>query len=460
MVELELEIRNIDLLIFSKQQDIDNIEEIFDKYVNEIEWSSAKEKEASKSESEENSLVAQWKNYSLAQLVVKKKELRADLKGLNNTRKIKFEALINLIKEKETVIKQKDNHIYNTSLKRLLKEGIPKLIIQKNSVHKTYSSTHEKVQLSIQDTVMKNLIKESKTVVKNLSFGRNGLPSTFLTSYGIDNIRLKFSAESTIHSAVQMLMTDILRLTDKHTSLCLVLEKNISSADQSDGSRQVHRPGIWIIKTVDGRPVAVIEVKSPLPLSKQNKDEVSVKDREEVTGQIYTYMCKQASFHGQIDVIGIITDFSYWRICWFPHSDEFMSSSIATKPSKKTQTFLSKFGESNKMLLHGSALIKASKNPDLISILVMVINKCFDAKIYSVPLLSDKRQYIQFQTSCWNWKYISKEDLEGLKISLHFQETEEQKKSSTITVLRYYQGGLQSNVFLGMNSKGTPQAVV
>ena len=46
-----------------------------------------------------------------------------------------------------------------------------------------------------------------------------------------------------------------------------------------------------------------------------------------------------------------------------------------------------------------------------------------------------------------------------MKISLHFQETEEQKKFSTITVLPYYQGGLQSNVFLGMNSKGTLSVV-
>jgi hypothetical protein len=71
------------------------------------------------------------------------------------------------------------------------------------------------------------------------------------------------------------------------------------------------RPDLWIVR-VGGVPVGVVEVKKPGD---------GVLDDERVLGELYDYMTHLPNFYGTRQVIGILTTYREWRVCWLDNDD-------------------------------------------------------------------------------------------------------------------------------------------
>ena len=370
--------------------------------------------------------------------------------NLKDVEIIDSKAIINLkdaeIIESKAIISKTGEFLYQCSLEKLYNEGIPQFQLIKNtSETSSYTSTHDEANVVIKDLIINPLFNED-VKIRTKDDENNILPSFYLTKYRA-NEEQHFASEESIHFIINILLEDILRLANTKESLSLLPEKPISTSN--------HKmiPDIWLIKTISGRPIAVIEIKSPVNGNSPNK---SVLNNPKVIGQLFNYMLKPISFHGQIDVIGISTDRDFLRVCWFPHSDEYMSKNIHSNPATI------KFNNKNR-ILHGTSLISTQKNPGLIKLLINVIFKSAAAKIYSVPLLSINRQYIRFKKesegTSWRWDYFNEEKLNDIVLTLRFpilssNDFNTDSIGDSITVLRYYNGGNESNVFLGMYSNG------
>lgn len=73
------------------------------------------------------------------------------------------------------------------------------------------------------------------------------------------------------------------------------------------------RPDIWIVTSLKGVPVGVVEVK---------KDDAQIMDAPLLHGQIYDYMLRLQSFHGLRHVFGIASTYNQWRFYWLPSCDK------------------------------------------------------------------------------------------------------------------------------------------
>ena len=80
----------------------------------------------------------------------------------------------------------------------------------------------------------------------------------------LNNISEKhYSNEIEIHEIANSLLADILKLANVDEILSLQHEKSISSINDNDDIETM-KSDIWLLKLVSGRPVAVIELKTPL----------------------------------------------------------------------------------------------------------------------------------------------------------------------------------------------------
>ena len=96
------------------------------------------------------------------------------------------------------------------------------------------------------------------------------------------------------------------------------------------------RPDLWVLR-VAGMPVGVVEVKKP------GKD---VLDHENVLGEVYDYLLHLPNFYGAKQMIGILTTYREWRVCWLDNSetqnlmkaDEILEEKGPTTPQKNAMT--------------------------------------------------------------------------------------------------------------------------
>jgi hypothetical protein len=66
------------------------------------------------------------------------------------------------------------------------------------------------------------------------------------------------------------------------------------------------RPDLWVLR-VGGLPVGVVEVKKPGK---------GVLEDEHVLGELYDYLLHLPNFYGAKQMIGIVTTYREWRVCW------------------------------------------------------------------------------------------------------------------------------------------------
>ena len=104
----------------------------------------------------------------------------------------------------------------------------------------------------------------------------------------LNNISEKhYSNEIEIHEIANTLLTDIWKLANVDEMLSLQREKSISPINDND-KVETMKPDIWLIKIINGRPVAVIELKSP-----PNDGTTSILNHPKVIGNetvLYEYL--------------------------------------------------------------------------------------------------------------------------------------------------------------------------
>ena len=102
------------------------------------------------------------------------------------------------------------------------------------------------------------------------------------------------------------------------------------------------RPELWVLR-VAGMPVGVVEVKKPGK---------GVLDHENVLGEVYDYLLHLPNFYGAKQMIGIVTTYREWRVCWLNNpethelieEDEVLQTDIGFATPQKNVVFEKKDG--------------------------------------------------------------------------------------------------------------------
>jgi hypothetical protein len=157
--------------------------------------------------------------------------------------------------------------------------GIPHLeMVKVCSASSNHTSNHKEARFNVIGDPMFEL--SENPILTNLS-----IQSVFLTKYR-GSSRIFYGSEASVQSCVYDLLVDILRLTGDETELILMNETTI--APTNNGETKIVRPDIWLLQWLQGRPIAVFEVKSP--------DVTNVVNHPKVIGQMFDYMTKLRSF--------------------------------------------------------------------------------------------------------------------------------------------------------------------
>jgi hypothetical protein len=168
---------------------------------------------------------------------------------------------------------------------------------------------HECVAVTVADFPLVGDIGEPRGVP-------NLLWIDYTTKGGEDGVR---STERSIADLVSMALTDMLYECGLARTLGIVGEM---------GTFEL-RPDVWIIRR--GRlPVGVVAVKQP---------GVGVLDDERVLGELFDYMNHLPNFYGTRPVIGILTTYREWRVCWLDNDETVrLVGETETIASAKTET--------------------------------------------------------------------------------------------------------------------------
>lgn len=119
---------------------------------------------------------------------------------------------------------------------------------------------------------------------------------------------LGWSSEASIVNLVSMYLSDMLYECGLSESLTLTPEMGTFE----------FRPDLWVLR-VAGMPVGVVEVKKPGK---------GVLDHGNVLGEVYDYLLHLPNFYGAKEMIGIVTTYREWRVCWLdnPETQELMKA--------------------------------------------------------------------------------------------------------------------------------------
>ncbi len=147
----------------------------------------------------------------------------------------------------------------------------------------------------------------------------------------------------------------------------------------------------WVVLENTGRPICVVEVKTP---STDNLTNVKA------CGQIFDSMVQIRASYGQCEILGIMTGLEEWRIVWFEdtnvaaQSDECNFNSGLARPS--TQELIDRFPVGTS--LSASRKLIASPvfslfEPSLSRLIASALVSGFHAYSRTLPLLSANRVY-------------------------------------------------------------------
>lgn len=330
-------------------------------------------------------------------------------------------------------------------LNSLLNSGIPKCNFIKNISKSTnHKSDHEIASLEISEQPAIIDIDWQNLISSNVYFKEN--PSIFLVDIQSDEYQIMLSSETTISSIIRNLLRDIVHIIkklfpgDESLELEVIQESSVSSAVKTEQttslSKSFLRPDYWVIKKKNGRPIFVIEAKSPNPKAKAN-----VLDDPHVHGEIYDFLLQLQAFYGQQYIFGLISTLDEWRFIWLPNSSTYcFSNSLALPPS---ETFC--FTADRKVI---GGPITSHTNPELIKVLISVILKAWYSPIVPIHLFSSGRTYLICNRVAYEWTSFTTNEISNETISLIIPPAQTQN----FIVLRYFHSGGDGDVFLGISS--------
>lgn len=142
-----------------------------------------------------------------------------------------------------------------------------------------------------------SVITEEPAVLSAVGSPRRPVESSIWTRQRKANVDVfDWSSEASIVHLVADFLSDVLYECGVSDSLTLTPEM---------GTFEL-RPDLLILR-VAGMPVGVVEVKKPGK---------GVLDHELVLGELYDYLLHLPNFYGAKQMIGIVTTYREWRVCW------------------------------------------------------------------------------------------------------------------------------------------------
>lgn len=281
----------------------------------------------------------------------------------------------------------------------------------------SYSSAHAPVTTIIRG--------EIGTIDLSSYFKKKRLQDTsrFLADLQDSKNYVRYSTEADIQSYVEDYLKDVLRGVGLQSKVNIFRQASLSLELKAD---------IWIVKSMTGRPIGVIEVKSPSDNILENK---------KVCGQLFDYMVKLRTSYGQCELIGVLTNLKEWRFGWFRDSAVIAQSNLVTTSIKSPADAFPLNFESRELIMSKIYTLSCSELP---GVLATCLLKNLNCSYRPVPLISQNRVYQQLNQDGFLWQSFpsSLENNSDLKFSLPDKQTRNFK------VLRYFHRGSDGKVAL------------
>ena len=230
-----------------------------------------------------------------------------------------------LRKEKEDLRKEKEDLRKEKEDLRKEKEDLRKtkilLLEEKNRVNGLRSVQDEfpllaefprvsiaKSSTKTETTEKTTVIGRNHTVVEDMGTSRKQIISKIWQEKQTSSGTLQYTSEASIAGLVQKLLDDVMKVC------------NLMAFELIPEIRKKHiRPDYWFVNSI-AVPVGVVEVKKPGD---------SVLENQQVLGQMYDYLVRLPNFYGAQQMIGILTTYREWRLCWL---DTKETNALMQKP--------------------------------------------------------------------------------------------------------------------------------
>ena len=320
----------------------------------------------------------------------------------------------------------KDSFRPSYQIKDLLDSGFhPFEMMKPISKSSYYSSRHDPIsQMHIDEFSALDNIQQY--------FAKRGLNDTSMSlRFFGDHEYVRYSNENDVQAIIELFLTDLLVVLGYYRrDITLVREQSMIGDSEAD---------IWVIMK-SGRPISVIEVKTPGP---------GKLDNHKISGHLFDYMVRLRSFYGQCETFGIVTTLEDWRICWFPDThDAAASTSLIGQQPVHYLTSHYAVGQSltSSRKLEGSRVMKLW-DKSLIPAMLSLFVKSVHSNHRPIPLFSNHRVYHTLTRNSFLWQKLPSH-ASATNISLELPKS----NTDSFMVLRHFHPGADGRVVLCVNS--------
>ena len=320
------------------------------------------------------------------------------------------------------------------SLQKLWSKGIQGVTCRrKGSALSTHTSNHLPVNIMVDEN---KFVKLDDKFISQENLTASSL--FLLNMQQQDNINVvSYFNESGIEDHVRYIIKDVLHSLGINRQVSIHYQATLIG--KIDGKRKESKSDIWVVKTLSGVPIAIVEVKQPGRAKMNNK---------RVLGQVFDYMCNLRNSFGQCEVFGIVTTLEQWRVCWLPDTNNFAAST--TLVPQQIDNLTTVFSVDNTLLRTiCCGDIYELGDPQLLSVIASVFLKSMKSHYRVVSLLSPCRAYTILSKSDWYWGTISDAEL-AAHDSLMLTLPKKLLMPPKLKVLRQFHGGADGQVCLAL----------
>lgn len=334
----------------------------------------------------------------------------------------------------------------STKIVNLLNRGVPAVAFQRvvRSPSTKHTSDHKAVECETKNATLGEFSREdAKEWIDYDQFGETSGLLLQLKKIHPGN-KIMMSSEQDVRLYVELLIRDAISIAGLDAVLTFLNECSITVERTS---KKTHRGDFYVVARRDGRPLLVIEVKSPDVLSTPSSP--SILDDIQVVGQIADHMLDLSTFFGQEDVFGISTTFSEWKFHWFPHSSDVASATTMGELAQIRPPGQPLHGP-NLQRAVCSTRIYSHSDASLVTTLVTVLHKSYRSRMYTKRIIDPNRLYLSLSGVSWDWKRLSTQDSAKHHQCLTLRPSNSTKTCTIFTVVRYFQKGPDHKVWLCM----------
>jgi hypothetical protein len=286
-----------------------------------------------------------------------------------------------------------------TSLRRLWESGIPALKFRR--FFTAESTLHVSGHLPVDPSYVAKPLGTALEFSGWLNEATMAEGSQFLLTNTIRaSSEIIFSAEDDIHALVGLLLSDVLRIIGLTSAVSL---RRCNSLTNEQPTTKSSNTDYWVIKINDGRPLAVVQIKSPrTQRSTRTVQKRDILDDPLTVGQAVDYMLALRSFSGQRDVFCIATTLKDFQFHWLQGSDHYATSDKLPVPSGPREVVLApqaRAASSSRVYTHHS--------PDLLKTLATVVIKAYCSAHEQVHTVHEQSMYILLDAEGWRWHRLS-----------------------------------------------------